>query len=230
MGKDREIVTSDEIASEFERKLRERKKCMQAVRNAALELTNAHPDQFSVIPITNEHMQQILAETEFDVEFEDRPETLRLTLDVTAWDSGDLENCINIRPAEGKWMDDDAVSYRLDISQGRDVIDEYERLKAKISIAPESTSDEWFQETMRGVIAGMYDIGDNGMVSEMTDNYAETTIKTDTAKQILINAKNLRRPIDGYGRVRGVTFTQFREYIDQNEGRQLIYPQKMLGF
>lgn len=193
---------------------RKHRQQMRDIRNAAVALANEHPELFSVRLGDNERMLFVQASTEFDVDFEEGPETLILALGITAWVNGTLECDVNIMPPKGHRLADDIISYRLDMTQGPEANADLDK---HLKGAQDDQKSEVYRSLMRAFAEEIFDREDDGTVTMIIDSYAETTIEADMALWIIQNAKNLRRPARaGYG----PTLKDYQDYINQQEASQ----------
>lgn len=202
--------------SQWEENLRKKGQQMKEVRDAAIALATKHPDKFSVLPNKNEWLTSITAVTEGEIRLKEGKERVTISLSVTSWNNGRLENCVNIRPVgKDKW-DNGAISYRLDVVQG----DDTEDLHKRMSEVQDSDADvnEGFRQVLSGMRDSMFEVSGDGELASLSDNYAETTIKTEGALWVIKNAKRLQRPKE-WGYVRGISLREFQDYLKQQDSR-----------
>ena len=207
-----DIQVEGDPRSQLELDMIKEREQMKAVRQQAIQLIIDHPDRFNVIIIRDDNMRELQVETQFTVDFEEGPEQLKLFLGMTSWKDGRLENGVNIRPIGKHYFVDGAISYRLDIVQVIQTEEELQRLR-KIATSPATTdAEEQVREAMRGMIARMFEIGDDGQASNIYDNRSETTIKAGDALKILQNARDLERPRNMLGYT-GLSLKEFQKYL-----------------
>lgn len=210
-GKEIEIGDSSDFVR-WEKNLEARGRQLRAVRDEAINLANNNPDKFSVRPRGNNSFVGISAETELDATVGDEQTRLRLSIGVEAWKGGSMENSVNISSTDGKtWADDGAVSYRLDASQGSQVEEEHQRLK-DLEVSEKKGG---FFGVLKAMRKSSYEKGKDGVLTDISDNYAETTIETGDALDILKNAKNLQKPANG-----GVSLTDFQKMMQEQEEKR----------
>src|SRR5260221_13945523 len=138
---------------------------MQYVASLAKGLAQANQDKFSVYVVVNEHLLNIRATTDFDVTFDDEIKPLSLSVGITKWKNGTTTQEVNIRPEHGSWMDDDAVSYRLDVSVGTETEREFERIAEKPG------------DNVKDVLLGLFDTDQEGQHVSYMDRFAESTMR-----------------------------------------------------
>lgn len=186
--------------NQWERNLKKHGEQMRAVRSAAMKLVEKHPDEFTVTPMVNDVLSDISARTEFEVTLDDETIKFNLSVGVKAWHDGRFENSVNIREVGKQHLD--GLSYRLDVVQGHDADEEHKRLSEFDT--PSSEAEREMQQVLRGMVDNMFERDSNGSLSSLSDNYAETTIKTEGALILLKNAKKLKRPQE-YGYTSGIS-------------------------
>ncbi len=192
---------------------------MRAVRVVAMDLTEKYPDNFLVIPTKNDLLSTITACTIFEVTLNGETIKFHLSVAVTSWQNGRFENRLMIRE-EGK--NRDGLSYRLDVDQGKEIDEEYLRV-SKLEPLSFDVESEW-QQAIKTMFYDKFEMGKDGILSSLSDNYLETTIETEMALLLLKKAGKLKRPQKNG--TRGVSLKEFREMLSKNQG---IPPNWILG-
>jgi hypothetical protein len=183
---------------------------MREVKTAAMALSNEYSEAFTVFAFTNENLSRLKASTQFEFE----GEQMSLHLSITRWKSGIFEDSINIRQDCKTWMDD-GVSYRLEVTQGSEVAEEYKKLLEFEKSNP---------EIMEGMIDLMFDQSARGGLSRYADRFAESTISAEDALKVLQNAVNLHRPTKS-GYPSGVSLEDFCDYLKQQKSNSQNNPE-----
>jgi hypothetical protein len=180
----------------------------QRVAQLAKGLTQTHPDDFSVTALVNDCLTKICATTAFEVKFKEGLVPLTLSVGVARWRNGTTTEEVNISPENGSWMDDDAISYRLDINTGTQAAQEHQRLT--------ELDDEC---ELRTALLNSFDTNEYGDPVECSDRYAESTIKAEGAATIIGDARNLHRPLHYGGYVSGISLSEFRQWVVDQQRR-----------
>ena len=196
--------SEEDYFRKFADNLRKSGEKLKEVRSAAIGLAAKHPDKFSVTVVRGDDLVNITAITEFDVRLSDGTQNFILSLDVTQKREGGIVNEVMIYQPDKPWTVEDRISYRLDISQGQAVDAQHQRISGL------GTDKRVDSQIWQGWLDGNFENSPDGQLSSITDNFAESTISSDSALYLLKSAKNLRRPKE-YGYVSGISLKQLRE-------------------
>lgn len=187
---------------------------MQAVVHLAKDIAQSHQDDFSVDAVNNDSLSSIHARTAFEAQ----GSHLILSLGITKWKNSTVTQEVNIRPEHGSWMDDDAISYRLDVETGQKIREEYDRFAADDTSPTDDEKTLKIKREIRDVMLSFFDTIENGDLARYADSYAETTIKTEGAVWVLRAGRKFHRPRT-FGFTSGPSLRQFRQWVEERQAK-----------
>jgi len=188
---------------------------MKAVAQAAFSLAKSYPDKFEVDVIKGENRIDFSARSNF--EFDDAKFNIQISLDHRVGRSTQ-EILIN---EEGKaHLDPDAISYRLDISFGEEVDREYKETASRaVGFRGSDKETQELKEHLSALLSAIYGGNPEEGTTSYIDNYAETTITTKSALELLQNASKFNLP-NSFGLRLKPTLKDFYEWVKSNQDRQ----------
>jgi hypothetical protein len=200
------IPDSRSLTESFSSKRQE----MRTVIKLTKTIVQSHPDDFIVDFMEND----ILSTLHVASAFESQGSPLRLYFGITKRRNGAVTHEINIRPEHGSWRDGDVISYRLDVSLGREAQEHYDRIIEASKLPADTDKDVRFKRTLTEFMLSYLDITDDGNLMLYADNYAETTIRTEEAIRVLSMGHAFRCPC-----VSGSSLREFREWAEEQKAK-----------